>query len=106
MVRRPPRSTRTGTLFPYTTLFRSLWGIMRIKTLATAMAVSGAVFLAGSARAQTASTTPEATSASQDNRVTVPGVCLLSREALLANSAVGKSVVEQLKKLEIGRAHV
>src|SRR3546814_17266057 len=24
MIRRPPRSTRTGTLFPYTTLFRSL----------------------------------------------------------------------------------
>src|SRR3546814_12919017 len=24
MVRRPPRSTRTDTLFPYTTLFRSL----------------------------------------------------------------------------------
>src|SRR3546814_15744773 len=23
MIRRPPRSTRTGTLFPYTTLFRS-----------------------------------------------------------------------------------
>src|SRR3546814_12089036 len=23
MLRRPPRSTRTGTLFPYTTLFRS-----------------------------------------------------------------------------------
>src|SRR3546814_7560283 len=28
MVRRPPRSTRTDTLFPYTTLFRSgLWGL-------------------------------------------------------------------------------
>src|SRR3546814_6067414 len=25
MVRRPPRSTRTDTLFPYTTLFRSLF---------------------------------------------------------------------------------
>src|SRR3546814_5736431 len=25
MIRRPPRSTRTDTLFPYTTLFRSLW---------------------------------------------------------------------------------
>src|SRR3546814_20300745 len=25
MIRRPPRSTRTDTLFPYTTLFRS-WG--------------------------------------------------------------------------------
>src|SRR3546814_9224531 len=27
MLRRPPRSTRTDTLFPYTTLFRSLGGI-------------------------------------------------------------------------------
>src|SRR3546814_6079579 len=26
MVRRPPRSTRTDTLFPYTTLFRSVGG--------------------------------------------------------------------------------
>src|SRR3546814_4025726 len=25
MIRRPPRSTRTDTLFPYTTLFRSMW---------------------------------------------------------------------------------
>src|SRR3546814_3744658 len=25
MIRRPPRSTRTDTLFPYTTLFRSKW---------------------------------------------------------------------------------
>src|SRR3546814_17538964 len=27
MIRRPPRSTRTDTLFPYTTLFRSLWAL-------------------------------------------------------------------------------
>src|SRR3546814_4043119 len=27
MIRRPPRSTRTNTLFPYTTLFRSLHGV-------------------------------------------------------------------------------
>src|SRR3546814_14471905 len=26
MIRRPPRSTRTDTLFPYTTLFRSYFG--------------------------------------------------------------------------------
>src|SRR3546814_18770960 len=26
MIRRPPRTTRTDTLFPYTTLFRSLAG--------------------------------------------------------------------------------
>src|SRR3546814_10901254 len=29
MIRRPPRSTRTYTLFPYTTLFRSLRCLMR-----------------------------------------------------------------------------
>src|SRR3546814_8311217 len=29
MIRRPPRSTRTDTLFPYTTLFRSLGGRKR-----------------------------------------------------------------------------
>src|SRR3546814_17286624 len=30
MIRRPPRSTRTDTLFPYTTLFRSIFGIEEI----------------------------------------------------------------------------
>src|SRR3546814_9295634 len=29
MIRRPPRSTRTDTLFPYTTLFRSIAGHLR-----------------------------------------------------------------------------
>src|SRR3546814_13432145 len=29
MIRRPPRSTRTDTLFPYTTLFRSLTASFR-----------------------------------------------------------------------------
>src|SRR3546814_4284943 len=29
MIRRPPRSTRTDTLFPYTTLFRSSLGFRR-----------------------------------------------------------------------------
>src|SRR3546814_19898469 len=28
MIRRPPRSTRTDTLFPYTTLFRSLIDVL------------------------------------------------------------------------------
>src|SRR3546814_8838268 len=28
MIRRPPRSTRTDTLFPYTTLFRSYGGVI------------------------------------------------------------------------------
>src|SRR3546814_13829962 len=29
MIRRPPRSTRTNTLFPYTTLFRSISKLTR-----------------------------------------------------------------------------
>src|SRR3546814_2322207 len=42
MIRRPPRSTRTDTLFPYTTLFRSGWwtveGQKMSKSLANAIA--------------------------------------------------------------------
>src|SRR3546814_15330101 len=36
MIRRPPRSTRTDTLFPYTTLFRSLDGSCRTPIAALA----------------------------------------------------------------------
>src|SRR3546814_3263269 len=35
MIRRPPRSTRTDTLFPYTTLFRSVIGRVGSTGLAT-----------------------------------------------------------------------
>src|SRR3546814_5335209 len=40
MIRRPPRSTRTDTLFPYTTLFRSRRGSIRARfsTAATSTA--------------------------------------------------------------------
>src|SRR3546814_1258931 len=31
MIRRQPRSTRTDTLFPYTTLFRSVLGVARVQ---------------------------------------------------------------------------
>src|SRR3546814_20882607 len=43
MIRRPPRSTRTDTLFPYTTLFRS--EARHGRTLAEAAAISGALTL-------------------------------------------------------------
>src|SRR3546814_7044278 len=42
MIRRPPRSTRTDTLFPYTTLFRSGSGTrMTIETLSTVRSHGG-----------------------------------------------------------------
>src|SRR3546814_13771234 len=37
MIRRPPRSTRTDTLFPYTTLFRSISGSLRVGSFNTAL---------------------------------------------------------------------
>src|SRR3546814_3892480 len=40
MIRRPPRSTRTDTLFPYTTLFRSQAG-----AVALALDLDGVVWL-------------------------------------------------------------
>src|SRR3546814_5177734 len=40
MIRRPPRSTRTDTLFPYTTLFRS--GCRRAGSLGLGAALAGA----------------------------------------------------------------
>src|SRR3546814_11725228 len=55
MIRRPPRSTRTDTLFPYTTLFRSIGqridraaysGVRRTaRAMATAGSAAGAVLL-------------------------------------------------------------
>src|SRR3546814_13490785 len=36
MIRRPPISTRTDTLFPYTTLFRSRFGVVGVKRIGVA----------------------------------------------------------------------
>src|SRR3546814_18372453 len=45
MIRRPPRSTRTDTLFPYTTLFRSLRVIGKI--ILWSFAVVGGIMIVG-----------------------------------------------------------
>src|SRR3546814_10510022 len=60
MIRRPPRSTRTDTLFPYTTLFRAVFLLMR--------AASGAP----TARRRATRKTSPATSASGRTRVSKP----------------------------------
>src|SRR3546814_15884923 len=49
MIRRPPRSTRTDTLFPYTTLFRSnedgtRRGRTELSTVDTALLLGGVLF--------------------------------------------------------------
>src|SRR3546814_3726744 len=44
MIRRPPRSTRTDTLFPYTTLFRSAWLIRSFRLTGTPQIGKGPAF--------------------------------------------------------------
>src|SRR3546814_4545790 len=39
MIRRPPRSTRTDTLFPYTTLFRSIFHVSGLEPLFQDLAI-------------------------------------------------------------------
>src|SRR3546814_1852649 len=46
MIRRPPRSTRTDTLFPYTTLFRSLLSVV-VGRLLPPFLLPGPYLLAG-----------------------------------------------------------
>src|SRR3546814_5132985 len=43
MIRRPPRSTRTDTLFPYTTLFRSGWTPVTQQCFIRALEAMGSV---------------------------------------------------------------
>src|SRR3546814_14737980 len=50
MIRRPPRSTRTDTLFPYTTLFRSLF--LRGPVIVTRFAGANAIVIGGNADTQ------------------------------------------------------
>src|SRR3546814_11359273 len=50
IIRRPPRSTRTDTLFPYTTLFRSTWkrwlpGTQALRSAARIMKIASAGFV-------------------------------------------------------------
>src|SRR3546814_15954494 len=43
MIRRPPRSTRTDTLFPYTTLFRSFLVAVDVRIEVADLAIAGRI---------------------------------------------------------------
>src|SRR3546814_4116007 len=100
MIRRPPRSTRTDTLFPYTTLFRSHAGV--------------------TARRQCMDIQPKATLlATRDRRRTaprttaIPTLMLEASETLPHNtgclfglSESASSPCATLHRSKIGRAHV
>src|SRR3546814_4700551 len=81
MIRRPPRSTRTDTLFPYTTLFRSIPDVVELLTL-TGLAKSK-----GEARRTVAERSEEHTSELQSlMRISYAVFCLKKKKTIINNS--------------------
>src|SRR3546814_16880029 len=98
MTRRPPRSTRTDTLFPYTTLFRSPRGTQRA---ARQFANGGAIWLFVAAIMATF-----VSLARQDPRpdmLSFMGDLAIAKELYVLAALIAMFGVVQL---EIGRAHV
>src|SRR3546814_8096843 len=98
MIRRPPRSTRTDTLFPYTTLFRSQDVIERFAAIAGRLDEDFKLF----AHAMLADVFLEfaRTQGPFDG-------CLVGRGALRRDNAFGGGDAGQgIGMYEIGRAHV
>src|SRR3546814_231195 len=90
MIRRPPRSTRTDTLFPYTTLFRSCLSISTILALLRKL---------GAAAENTASTTINANSVrSLINKISV------SPRMIFLSSRFGARIGRGGDAVMIGRA--
>src|SRR3546814_9112537 len=108
MIRRPPRSTRTDTLFPYTTLFRSrLLALFAFGSLAV-HAQQGDAAPASAASAAT----PAQSLEQLDDRLDALKAALKDKQAAsslgdLRNDAL--AVQDQTRPLasdQIGRAHV
>src|SRR3546814_7231924 len=118
MIRRPPRSTRTDTLFPYTTLFRSrLFTDTRHSNLSGALhggAIMGFIDIAFFAAARTLNLIDAPTALTVDASVQFIGagnveepldaVVELLRET--GRLVFLRGIVEQGDRKEIGRAHV
>src|SRR3546814_8782805 len=88
MIRRPPRSTRTDTLFPYTTLFRSSRPTREIDTFGSKETISkpgAAYFMA----CRTAASPPQTTSLSK----------YCERKIWLSNDARSEEHTSELQSL-------
>src|SRR3546814_13522022 len=99
MIRRPPRSTRTDTLFPYTTLLRSwLLGVANVRGNLVPVVDIGR-FLFG-----------ERTQHSDRSRLLVVrqggGSVALLVDEVLGQRTVDAEQRQQAQEEEIGRAHV
>src|SRR3546814_17328798 len=97
MIRRPPRSTRTDTLFPYTTLFRSL-GRFNVDNLLAALGalVSRGVSLIDAAAAlEQANTVPGRIEGFRGGK---------AKPLVVVDYAHTPEALRQVLRAEIGRA--
>src|SRR3546814_12539641 len=101
MYRRPPRSTRTDTPFPYTTLFRSKLSII------TAAVIASCVAGCGDRAATTAdTTTPPAAAETATPAPVDPDARRFDCQADTAVVVLDGTARVTLPGGEIGRAHV
>src|SRR3546814_2635796 len=89
MIRRPPRSTRTDTLFPYTTLFRSVIDQSR-------KVISGAPFDDGKDSALWADAQAKADALVKDGKITAERAAELKEDARDALLEVVKPAYERV----------
>src|SRR3546814_10652393 len=102
MIRRPPRSTRTDTLFPYTTLFRSL-ELLDVSVSASSGVIGKAIEdTKGQLETFMAETTKGNSSAHQ--LITHAESLLLALDAVTRE--LDETLPHALDRMEIGRAHV
>src|SRR3546814_5842423 len=108
MIRRPPRSTRTDTLFPYTTLFRS--GLRTPAVKGTMDARAALRLLLADTGLQVAEadgyTITLNTIIPRDNRVASTGVVAQVAPPQAPPQSQPQPPAETTTESEIGRAHV
>src|SRR3546814_1245300 len=103
MIRRPPRSTRTDTLFPYTTLFRSPVAVVVLA--AAALPPGAATTGLASALAATSEVMPWRAVA-RLWPLAATGVCGARRSPATASLPDAPGTGKSCGRAEIGRAHV
>src|SRR3546814_1882327 len=103
MIRRPPRSTRTDTLFPYTTLFRSI-------ALASSGVVNHATSISAGSSASTIDRSEEHTSELQSlMRISYAVFCLKKKKilntypTLLTNTTIARNYLTFINYITILR---
>src|SRR3546814_8075924 len=112
MIRRPPRSTRTDTLFPYTTLFRSKGSGMIAPDMATMLSfvATDAAIPAGVLQALLVRTTARTFNAiTVDSDTSTSDTLLLFATGQVSHAAIpgpGEPALRDFRAKQIGRAHV